>query len=357
MQQTLDHREGTSDKVYQVAVEPKGDDLFMVNFAYGRRGATLQTGTKTQTPVAHDRAVSIFEKLVKEKTAKGYTPGENGTPFQHTEKQPSGIHCQLLNPIEEADLHKFIRDDRYCAQEKFDGRRLLVRKEGAAIHGINRKGLYVGLPSLILQSVHRLPGDFILDGEAVGDVLHVFDLLHLNGEDLRPLSYRQRYTSLLNLMAAYQSHHQIHHLELVGYVTRTKDKAALLHQLLAEKREGIVFKNVDAPYTADRPNSGGPQLKHKFYATLSAVVATINTQRSVEVRLLNHEGWLSAGNVTIPPNHAVPSVGAVVEVRYLYAFPESGCLYQPTYLGVRDDVTQMECSASQLKFKPTEEET
>ena len=36
---TLYYREGSSDKVYQSAIEKQGE-LFVVNFAYGRRGST-----------------------------------------------------------------------------------------------------------------------------------------------------------------------------------------------------------------------------------------------------------------------------------------------------------------------------
>jgi bifunctional non-homologous end joining protein LigD len=52
---TLYYRQGTSDKVYQASIEPAGE-LFIVNFAYGRRGATLQTGTKTEKPVYYEYA-------------------------------------------------------------------------------------------------------------------------------------------------------------------------------------------------------------------------------------------------------------------------------------------------------------
>ena len=89
-QTTLYYREGSSDKVYQCAIEPAGE-RFVVNFAYGRRGATLSTGTKTNVPVDYDDAKRIFDKLVREKQAKGYTEGPDGTPYQHTDKQPSGI--------------------------------------------------------------------------------------------------------------------------------------------------------------------------------------------------------------------------------------------------------------------------
>ncbi|EUA70299.1 ATP-dependent DNA ligase domain protein [Mycobacteroides abscessus subsp. bolletii 1513] len=77
-------------------------------------------------------------------------------------------------------------------------------------------------------------------------------------------------------------------------------------------------------------------------------MTTINTQRSVGLSLLGENGWQPVGNVTIPANHDVPSVGAVVEVRYLYAAP---ALVQPVYLGERSDVEPPECVTAQLKFK------
>lgn len=353
---SLFYKEGSSDKVYQATIEPAGTSRFVVNFAYGRRGSTLNTGTKTNVPVEYDKAVVIFEKLIKEKKAKGYTEGEEGTPYQHSEKQPSGIQCQLLNPIEESEVQRFIIDPAYAAQEKYDGKRMLLQKQGAAIHGINRKGLLCGLPSLVIHSAQRIPGDFILDGECVGEVLYVFDLLMLNGEDLKPLAYQDRYVSLMNLVAAYQSDHVAHHIQLAPLSRNSKDKSELLADLKWDEKEGIVFKQLSAPYTPGRPNSGGTQFKHKFYATVSAVISKINQQRSVEIRLLNGDGWVPAGNVTIPSNFNVPKVGQVVEVRYLYAFKESGSLFQPTYLGIRDDVAVGDCKTTQLKYKAEESE-
>jgi bifunctional non-homologous end joining protein LigD len=129
-----------------------------------------------------------------------------------------------------------------------------------------------------------------------------------------------------------------------------------LNELKANKREGLVFKRVDAPYTPGRPNSGGNQIKHKFVASLSAVVARVNSKRSVELHLMGEAGWVVCGNVTIPANRSIPAPSQVVEVRYLYAFKESGVLFQPVYLGLREDVNETECLTTQLKFKPEEEE-
>jgi bifunctional non-homologous end joining protein LigD len=96
---TLYYRAGGSDKVYQVAVEPSGTG-FAVNFAFGRRGSTLQTGTKTPRPLAYEQAKKVYDQLIREKTAKGYSPGAGGTPYAYTpqESRSSGVLPQLLNP-------------------------------------------------------------------------------------------------------------------------------------------------------------------------------------------------------------------------------------------------------------------
>jgi bifunctional non-homologous end joining protein LigD len=177
---TLYFKEGSSDKVYQCGIEPAGE-RFVVNFAYGRRGTTLNTGTKTNVPVDYESAKRIFDGLVKEKRAKGYTEGEEGTPYQQSDKQVSGILPQLLNPVEESEVGRLMNDSAYCAQEKLDGRRVLVRKDCETITGINRKGIVIGLPETIVKAALVIPGDYVLDGECVGEKLFVFDLLELNG--------------------------------------------------------------------------------------------------------------------------------------------------------------------------------
>jgi bifunctional non-homologous end joining protein LigD len=188
---TLYYREGSSDKIYQCSIEPDGD-LFVVNFAYGRRGSTLQTGTKTSSPVDYETAKGIYDKLVREKTAEGYTPGEDGTPYKQTgdEGRATEVRPQLLNPIEEEEVQRLIKDPAWCMQEKKDGRRVLLQKQGAAIHGINRKGLLIGLPSPIVPQVAKFTGNVIIDGEMVGDVFYAFDLLQLEEDSLVARPYK-----------------------------------------------------------------------------------------------------------------------------------------------------------------------
>ncbi|MCI0718302.1 MAG: hypothetical protein L0338_04920, partial [Acidobacteria bacterium] len=48
---SLHYQDERSDKVYHIQVEQKGKG-YVVNFQFGRRGSTLQTGSKTPKPVS-----------------------------------------------------------------------------------------------------------------------------------------------------------------------------------------------------------------------------------------------------------------------------------------------------------------
>jgi bifunctional non-homologous end joining protein LigD len=343
---TLYYSQGSSDKIYQANIQQK-DSGYIVTFAFGRRGSTLTTGTKNSVAVDYDAAKAIYEKLVKEKMAKGYTPGEDGTPYHQTDKAnaTTGIHCQLLNSTDDVD--KLINDPSWVMQEKFDGRRLLIDKSGDKITGINRLGLSVALPETLANDAKICEIDFIVDGEAIGDTLFAFDVLLVGNEEVGGLRYAERHLRLMNLLASF-THPSIH---LVESHHTAAEKQATFDRMREDGCEGVVFKHIDAPYIAGRPASGGTQLKHKFCETASFIVASANAKRSVNLMLLDGSEFKPAGKVTIPPNHEIPSNGQIVECRYLYAFKESGCIYQPVYRGVRDDITTKECTVDQLKYK------
>jgi bifunctional non-homologous end joining protein LigD len=193
-QTTLYSNEGSSDKVYEIFIEPK-DNGCIVRYAYGRWGATLQHGVKTSKPVFAEEAERIFDSLVKKKLAKVYRVGESGAPppvSNDWEGEHSGVHCQLLNPIDESKVERYLTDPRWCAQEKLDGRRMLVRKIGITVSGINRRGYFIPVPARIATAVLEIPFDFLLNGEAIGDTLHAFDLLEFREADIRLLPYADR---------------------------------------------------------------------------------------------------------------------------------------------------------------------
>src|SRR5688572_2421505 len=142
----LSYREGSSDKVYQAHLRPQGGG-WVVEFAYGRRGGALKASTKTDVPLPYVEAHRVYERLVAEKMAKGYTQDAGGVPFSGTEKagRKTGNVPQLLNPVE--DLEAVVLDDAFWAQEKFDGVRIMLERHASEVVGSNRLGLAVALPA------------------------------------------------------------------------------------------------------------------------------------------------------------------------------------------------------------------
>lgn len=344
---TLYFRSGGSDKVYQAElIAAKDGSGYIVNASWGRRGSTLQTATKTAKPLTLEKAQAIYDKLVAAKTSKGYTTDEDGSLFIDTDKanRVSGLLPQLLNVIDEDMVEKLIADPAYCAQPKHDGERRLIKDSQT---GVNRKGLTIPLPDDFAETFAKnINGIADIDGEMVGDHYTTFDILTLNGTDLRNLPYSERLGILTKHITPTES------FAVVETAFTAEEKRALFNRLKADNQEGIVFKLLSATYTHGRPNSGGPQLKYKFCASATVFVLSQNEgKRSVVMGLINKNGeQYEVGSVTISANYDIPETGQIIEVRYLYAYPQ-GSLYQPVYCGVRSDMEMADCNESQLKYK------
>lgn len=345
-------KEGTSDKEYHAQIVEKSGE-YLVNFQYGRRGGPLTAGTKTGIPVSLPLAENIFAKLVKEKTGKGYKAADEASAgaIGSTDKVDSGIRPQLLNPITEPEAKLLLVNNEHCGQEKYDGHNRLVEKVGTIVRGINKKGQYVPLPEEIVKDALVKPFDFLIAGEIIWNKLYAFDLLGFGQkDDWRELSYEQRYKGL--------KHHFNDLMQIVVVPTAftRQEKLQMWEYLKRMNKEGMVFKDIVAPFTEGRPNSGGDMLKCKFWSSLTARVRKVNLKSSIECELQHyseeHGGdWQSCGNVTISAAEKNLKAGDYCEVRYLYALKSSGQLYQPVFLNQRDDVDDSDCLAKQLKFK------
>jgi len=341
---------GGSDKEYHAQlVEVSGGCV--VRFQYGRRGAALASGTKTAAPVERIAAQKIFDRLVSEKTSKGYqVDAGQGVAYvsssTSTATKSDGLIPQLLNPIDEASLERYLRDDMYGAQEKKDGRHQMARYKDASLTVYNKKGKEIGYPQQWLGSLN-VP--VVLDGEAIGETFHVFDLLEALGTDYRGRGYGERHAKLATM--SFGSSISVVPLA-IGYAA----KRALYDKLVAGKKEGIVFKRLDAVYVPGRPSSLGDMLKFKFYAEASVLVAQGRAgKHSFGMEIFDGAGQLvSIGNCTVGQSTPLPPLNSVAEVRYLYAY-KGGSLYQPSYKGPRHDVDACECVISQLKYKPEDE--
>jgi len=366
-QVSLYYREGSSDKVYHIQLVDCADGMAEVNFQYGRRGNTLQHGSKTNGPTALRIANQIFDKLMAEKQGKGYrgneVPSTSIAVVETTVEISSGkttkklttipvpeqpetkkviLAPQLLNAIDEAMVQLLIEDDDYMAQEKKDGHRRLALTD-PTVTGLNKKGEAVMLVESIVKS---LPKGMTLavDGEQIGDKLFVFDLLMRDKRSLREVDAIRRHQILSSIEFGKD-------ISVVYNAVTTEEKRALYERLKREKKEGIVFKRKTSAYKSGRPNSGGDQLKFKFQNTASFIVDSITKgKRSVGVVLLEGTTRVQLGKCTIPPNQDIPKVGDIVEIQYLYAY-KGGSIFQPVYLRPRNSVDAVECTTKQLVFK------
>lgn len=366
----LHFQEGSSDKVYHAEIVPT-DTGYTVNFRYGRRGGTLTCGTKTAVPIALAAAQKLYNKLVADKTAKGYVAADSdsssapvsGTPYQapQTNETKSDFNPQLLNAITEEEAIRLIKDDHYAAQQKMDGERRAAQADRGKAIGMNRRGLIVPLPQALADELRFLAmthGTLRVDGELIGDVLYVFDLLVYQGKRIHELPWLQRMEHAAEIITGCKF------IKPVPVAHRTRDKRNLWDKSQRAHAEGVVFKRIDSKVSAGRPNSGGDWLKYKFTESASCWVVDINAgKRSVKLGMvdaknpsklaLSKSSLIPVGNVTIPVNYDIPQLGEIVEVEYLYAYL-GGSLYQPVYRGKRTDMEITDCSTAQLKYKPPE---
>ena len=156
---------------------------------------------------------------------------------------------------------------------KFDGYRIQARLDRGEVRLLTRKGLdWAGKFPNVAAAVAKLPAETaLIDGEIVVEderglsnfsmlqvalkegrrdafVYYVFDLLHLDGRDLRELPLIERKAELKRLIdAAKAAGNTIRYSEHFD-----EDGALVLQQACRMTLEGIVSKRADAPYRSGR---------------------------------------------------------------------------------------------------------
>ena len=157
----------------------------------------------------------------------------------------------------------------WLSEIKFDGYRVIVRKDGAEVRVLTRNGLdWTHRLSAVARAVATLPAETLLaDGELVSlqkdglssfpdlqaalkesrtDSLHLylFDLLHQDGRDMRDLPLTERKAALVDLVPEQDFIRVSDHLE--GITDQVRKNAC------AMGLEGIICKRADSAYHAGR---------------------------------------------------------------------------------------------------------
>ncbi len=168
----------------------------------------------------------------------------------------------------------------WISEVKFDGYRMLARKDGDQVRIITRNGLdwTARLPALAKAVAAMTPERLLLDGELVALdkaglssfsrlqeafsgkrtgtlIYYVFDLLHRDGADLRPRPLSERREALEEMLRDVPEDGPLRYSEHLS-----SDTARVKKEACAVGLEGIICKRLDAPY---RPGRGADWLKVK----------------------------------------------------------------------------------------------
>src|SRR5499427_2356898 len=156
---------------------------------------------------------------------------------------PDRVAPQLTQLVDAAPA-----GDGWLHEIKYDGYRMHARLDRGAVKLLTRTGLdWTHKYPAIAEAVAALEArQAYLDGELCGvgaDGITSFNVVHLDGEDLRPRPLTERKERLRTLLAnaAPCLHYSDH---VVGQGPAFYDKAGAMHI------EGIVSKRTDAPYTS-----------------------------------------------------------------------------------------------------------
>jgi DNA ligase-1 len=138
---------------------------------------------------------------------------------------------------------------------KLDGIRVQIHRRGyeVRLYTRNLNEITHELPDIV-RAVQGLPVDqAVLDGEALGTGALLFDLLHVDGEDLLDTPLDER-TARLAAIAP--------HLKVPGVVTADPDEGErVLEEALAAGHEGVVVKDAASTYAAGRRGKAWRKVK------------------------------------------------------------------------------------------------
>lgn len=214
------------------------------------------------------------------------------------------MQLQPLLPFEPIAGERLPVGDRWIAQLKWDGVRMLSYYDGAQTRLVNRRlhERTARYPELADAAAYCSAGSVILDGEIVAfaegkpsfqQVMRrdstssgrltglpavtymVFDILYVNGHSVvgEPLSERQR------LLARY-----VQPNDNVQLVTNFPDIAGLLTVTREHRLEGIVAKDLDSVYAIGGKDKRWQKFKH--YRDLIAVIGGVTFRGAIVNSLL-----------------------------------------------------------------------
>jgi bifunctional non-homologous end joining protein LigD len=248
---------------------------------------------------------------------------------------------------------QLLGDDAWAMDVKADGDRCAVVVDEGTVttFGRNAQRLTRPLPHAVRKQLTTCldSGRYILDGEVVGDMLYLFDLVtvgdKLAGELLGPWHpWDVRRATLDTLLATWPSDGPIRG---VPYAIGAKAKLALVEKVVTGRGEGVLAKRIDSLYREGARSRDW--VKVKRHHEIDCVVMWLGTEkRNMGVGCYEDGKLIEVAEVgRLTADGARCEVGSVVAVRCLYS-TEANRLVQPTLPRLRTDKAATECDLAQL---------
>jgi bifunctional non-homologous end joining protein LigD len=250
------------------------------------------------------------------KTRKRSKPAvdPSSLPKAKPEKLPKFIEPMLSTAVEKAPSSA-----DWVHEVKYDGYRVQVRIENGKVKLLTRKGLdWTERFTGVADAVAQLPvKSALIDAEVVVQtdagvasftalvdalktgsgtlILYAFDLLHLDGYDLRAAPLKERKAALAKIIAAHGNTSRIRysdHIEGEGdAVFRAAGRLGL---------EGIVSKRLSAPYQSGRTNSWVKiKATERGEFVIAGFVTSTVSKRAIGVLVLGEH----VGGKLVPSGH------------------------------------------------------
>jgi bifunctional non-homologous end joining protein LigD len=274
---------------------------------------------------------------------------------------------------ERAPIAHLWGNTNWIAEEKCDGWRIQLHlgKPCSRLYAVTRGGEEIG------QNIAHLAPQVdtsnlqytVLDGELIpvdGEEFHslagvragkvervaykIFDVLYLNGIDVRGLPLEKR----KELVSAVLNSIYLKHPYVVPVKQASKDTYKFLVELLAAGMEGVVLKDLRSTY-------GNGWLKAKKVSTFDTIITGIEPGYHMphgKVHLAVCDGMtlrdvgkcgIQVEKVRIELNkNPNDFIGKVVEIKALKIDPSNGMLREPRFVRMRPDLSPLECTWEKL---------
>ncbi len=230
--------------------------------------------------------------------------------FEENPKQIQEFHIEIFKPIMPAMAERLanpteiIHKLHKCAVEyKYDGFRIAIHKKGNRVEIYSRRleKMTHMFPDVVREVQKLKPSEVIFEGEALAFneeekrfysfqetmrrrrkyelteaskkyplYVFAFDLHYISGEDCTILPYFDRRKKLETFLPNGQIH-----LSKMRIVTTAKEVNSLFQAALSTRLEGIIAKDLSAPYTAGKRKFAWIKLKKSYGKEMDTIDAVI----------------------------------------------------------------------------------